>query len=33
MENLSKQLVDKSIESFILDLEIYNKPLNLLLMK
>lgn len=26
MENLSKQLVDKSIESFILGLEIYNKP-------
>ncbi|PMC20523.1 hypothetical protein CJ235_02290 [Staphylococcus pettenkoferi] len=26
MENLSKQLVNKSIESFILGLEIYNKP-------
>ncbi|SUK59792.1 Protein of uncharacterised function (DUF3644) [Staphylococcus aureus] len=26
MENLSEKLVDKSIESFILGLEIYNKP-------
>ncbi|MBD5808948.1 DUF3644 domain-containing protein [Limosilactobacillus fermentum] len=26
MENLSKRLVDKSIESFVLGLEIYNKP-------
>ncbi len=26
MENLSKRLVDKSIEAFILGLEIYNKP-------
>ncbi|REH83698.1 DUF3644 domain-containing protein [Staphylococcus felis] len=26
MENLSKQLVDKSIEAFILGLEVYNKP-------
>ena len=26
MENLSKQLVDKSVEAFMLGLEIYNKP-------
>ncbi|MFR0609430.1 DUF3644 domain-containing protein [Limosilactobacillus mucosae] len=26
MENLSKRLVDKSVESFVLGLEIYNKP-------
>lgn len=26
MENLSKRLVDKSIEAFIMGLEIYNKP-------
>ncbi|PNZ80682.1 Protein of uncharacterised function (DUF3644) [Staphylococcus microti] len=26
MQNLSNQLVDKSIEAFILGLEIYNKP-------
>lgn len=26
MINLSKQLVDKSIEAFIMGLEIYNKP-------
>lgn len=28
MENLSKRLVDKSIEAFIMGLEIYNKPTN-----
>ena len=26
MENLSKRLVDKSVEAFIMGLEIYNKP-------
>ncbi|MSE05952.1 DUF3644 domain-containing protein, partial [Lactobacillus salivarius] len=26
MENLSKKLVDKSVEAFIMGLEIYNKP-------
>lgn len=26
MENLSQRLVDKSIEAFIMGLEIYNKP-------
>lgn len=26
MENLAKRLVDKSIEAFIMGLEIYNKP-------
>ena len=26
MENISKRLVDKSIEAFIMGLEIYNKP-------
>ena len=26
MENMSKKLVEKSIEAFILGLEIYNKP-------
>ena len=26
MEDLSKRLVDKSIEAFIMGLEIYNKP-------
>ena len=26
MEDLSKRLVDKSVEAFIMGLEIYNKP-------
>ena len=26
MENLANQLVDKSIEAFVMGLEIYNKP-------
>lgn len=26
MENLSNRLVDKSVEAFIMGLEIYNKP-------
>lgn len=26
MENLSRRLVDKSVEAFIMGLEIYNKP-------
>ena len=26
MENISKRLIDKSIEAFIMGIELYNKP-------